>query len=332
VEQAKTKLVPCKPVPLIYSAIAPPRRKAITYFVEIQRFHLSLSDQDYRRKLFALLRLPDEESGRDGAMGRWGESILRSLHCWGKDAAEAIPELSNWWETSGKVAQEIGSSSDRVNLHVRDGDRTSRVIIRHPISGEAGTVAALPNPPAIPEKIQSEPDPQKVFWWFWRFYPELWLNSQSNTLSDGLLFPAHHILPDCAIHSYQATVSALTGARFAHDWQKDQDPEHPYLLIFTFSPIQDFIKASRKFLDFWAGSYLLHYLSARLCWHIAREYGPDAIIVPSLWGQDIVDTFLLEHYQAADEDFYQFLEESFRQIGDHKTPVDRFRDRSTGVL
>ena len=60
-----------------------------------------------------------------------------------------------------------------------------------------------------------------------------------------------------------------------------------------------------KFLDFWAGSYLLHYLSARLCWHIALEYGPDALIVPSLWGQDIIDAFFLEEKYP---DFAAFMQ------------------------
>ncbi|MBE9176926.1 type III-B CRISPR-associated protein Cas10/Cmr2, partial [Synechocystis salina LEGE 06155] len=62
-------------------------------------------------------------------------------------------------------------------------------------------------------------------------------------------------------------------------------------------PVQDFIKASRKFIDFWASSYLLHYLSARLCWKIAQEYGPDAVITPSLWGQEIIDAFIAEEFQ-----------------------------------
>lgn len=70
---------------------------------------------------------------------------------------------------------------------------------------------------------------------------------------------------------------------FPDSWQVGETAKHPGIFLFTFSPVQEFIKASRKFLDFWAGSYLLHYLSVKVCWQIASEYGADAVIVPSLW-------------------------------------------------
>ncbi|NJL62881.1 MAG: hypothetical protein HC903_14910, partial [Methylacidiphilales bacterium] len=73
-----------------------------------------------------------------------------------------------------------------------------------------------------------------------------------------------------------------------------EEASKPYLFLFTFSPVQEFIKAARKFLDFWAGSYLLHYFSALLCFEVAKEYGPDAIITPSLWNQEIIDAFILQ--------------------------------------
>jgi len=96
--------------------------------------------------------------------------------------------------------------------------------------------------------------------------------------------------------------------------------------LFTFSPIQEFIKSSRKFADFWAGSYLLHYLSVRLCWLIARRYGPDAVIVPSLWGQDIVDALLLK-----DDGFPEFRR-VFEQIQDGQRPAQRFIRRQSNSL
>ncbi|HEY9646892.1 MAG TPA: type III-B CRISPR-associated protein Cas10/Cmr2 [Chroococcidiopsis sp.] len=282
----------------------------------------------YQRKLYALLRSPSPES----ISIDW----LSDLHCFSTEGSSLLPALEAWWnEHKGHQSQDIAASSDRVNLAAIANRTTDTIAIRHPISGEAGVVnplARVPDLAHIPAAIRNEPDAKKVFSWFWRFYPELWLNTQSSTLSDGLLFPAYRVLPDCPLHSHQATVSALTGALFPDDWQEGQEPTHPYLLIFTFSPIQDFIKASRKFLDFWAGSYLLHYLSARLCWHIAEAYGPDAVIVPSLWGQDVMDAFLLEHYQNSDPDFGQLLKASFEQINDAKTPVERFSDRDSTSL
>jgi CRISPR-associated protein Cmr2 len=112
---------------------------------------------------------------------------------------------------------------------------------------------------------------------------------------EGLLFPAHAFLPDCPLHSFNSTTSSLVGAMFPErEYKSDATEAHPYLLIFTFCPIQEFIKASRKFLDFWSGSYLLHYLSAHLCQHIAHIYGPDSIITPAQWNQPIFDALLLQ--------------------------------------
>ena len=282
----------------------------------------------YQRKLYAFLNASASSAPSD----EW----LAQLSCW--DGA-VLDGLSRWWQATHKaeladnnLVQSIAASSDRVNLPENAPDPLS-IAICHPISGKSGTVSPLADVPAfetIPVEIRTETSAEKVFRWFWRFYPELWLNQSSDdALADGLLYPAHRILPDCPLHSYQATVSALTGALFPEGWQNEQPSSHPYLLIFTFSPIQDFIKASRKFLDFWAGSYLLHYLSARLCWHIAETYGPDAIIVPSLWSQDIIDAFWI---QDSDDKFKQFLETQFRAMGDRKTPVDRFSDRSSSSL
>ncbi len=217
----------------------------------------------YQRKLYALLQAPE--------FAGWGHQILNELECL-KNHHE---ELQVWWNDinshpQGKDAQDIASASDRVNLFHREHRKNNpKVTVHHPISGQKQQVGALPHPSNILDinHIKSNPDAKIVFWWFWRFYPEILANIQP----DALLFPAHIVIPDCPLHSHQSTVSALTGAMFPDEWTKGSSHTTPYLLIFSFSPVQEFIKSSRKFVDFWAGSYLLHYLSSRLCWYIAQE-------------------------------------------------------------
>jgi len=106
--------------------------------------------------------------------------------------------------------------------------------------------------------------------------------------------------------------------------QDEEKHQTPYLLVFTFSPVQDFIKSSRKFLDFWAGSYLLHYLSTRLCWHIAQQLGPDAVIIPSLWSQEIIDALIIKEYSDFADDF--------ASLHQQKIPTSRFQDKSSTSL
>ncbi|WP_413176307.1 type III-B CRISPR-associated protein Cas10/Cmr2 [Anabaena azotica] len=258
----------------------------------------------YKRKLYALLRNITENSQNT-------ESICQYLDIFKAD----INELYQWWETQGHIAATIGSSSDRVNLNVVENNANT-IELRHPISGQKQTInhtQQLPLETIAAEiqtvyqrfsqqpKITEEEKIIQLYWWCWRFYPQLLAS-----FNVELLNPAHTILPDCSHHSYNSTVSALVGAMFPQDWQKDEKEKHPYLLIFTFSPVQEFIKASRKFLDFWSGSYLLHYLSAILCWEVAQKYGPDAVITPSLWSQEIIDALLLKHYPDFQADFHKY--------------------------
>jgi len=257
----------------------------------------------YQRKLYALLQAPE--------FADWGNDVLSQLECLTND----YEDLKAWWNgvnsnQKGEDAQAIASASDRVNLFpIERSNNPPQVTVRHPISGQKQQVTTLQPPSNLPDisQIQDESNAKKVFWWFWRFYPEILAATQP----DALLFPAHTVIPDCPLHSHQSTVSALTGAMFPEEWEEG-DSKTPYLLIFSFSPVQEFIKSSRKFLDFGAGSYLLHYLSSRLCWHISQELGPDAVIVPSLWSQEIIDALIVQE--------------------DKKAPVERFADKTSTSL
>ena len=278
----------------------------------------------YARKLYALLRdSPGEEPG---------DTLFAAL-------AQEIPELRNlgvdsWWQDEGNLLSDIGSASDRANLHPKS-KLPAAIEVRHPISGQSQTLSEVTatqideRKAAIREairvlKVDDNPTEtiKRLYWWCWRFYPELRENRKT-----AFLHPAHRILPDCPIPSYNSTVAALSGAMFPSDWQPSDEAQKPHLLLFTFSPVQEFIKASRKFVDFWSGSYMLHYLSVKLCWHIAQEYGPDAVITPSLWGQEIIDALLVEKYR----DFKAFLKDAENPNID-SDPVSLFNRRESASL
>jgi len=235
-----------------------------------------------------------------------GDEICSQLNC----LDEYLNELEQWW-TSNNLAQDIASSSDRVNL--QKNTIASPRQVKHPISGQQQSWQP-PERKEAPDlsSIAQESDPEKVFWWFWRFFPE----TQIKQNHQAFLEPAHPILPDCPRYSYSSTVSALVGAINT----EERNAAHPYLFLFTFSPVQEFIKASRKFVDFWAGSYLLHYLGAKIAWEITQKYGPDAVITPSLWSQEIIDAMLQQKYP----DFSKFFQ---KYTGND--PVSRFKKSSS---
>lgn len=267
----------------------------------------------YQRKLYAWVQAGPWTDAEKRAI------ISESLTCLNSN----LLALEDWWEKQGgRLCLEIAASSDRVNLHPRESTPSDTVTVKHPISGQSQQIRAYSAPK--PEDLDGfdaikDQDARTVFWWLWRFYPEL----AGEQCPEALLYPAHRVLPDCPLHSYQSTVSAVAGAMYGQEGDQLK-PETPYLLLFSFSPVQEFIKASRKFLDFWAGSYLLHYLSAKLCWQIALDYGPDAIIVPSLWSQEIIDAFLIQEYPDFDS--------AFRQINlDGQLPVERYQNGETAA-
>ncbi|MGA7953991.1 MAG: type III-B CRISPR-associated protein Cas10/Cmr2 [Gloeobacterales cyanobacterium] len=281
----------------------------------------------YHRKLFALLHDPILKAlyKQKNLKGPWEK--IGFLY-------ENKDKLERWWEQyGGKTTDHIASASDRLalkNIHQNavQIDEKTKVEVHHPLSGQkqeliirnVSSQASVINieKKAIPyDLLRVEEDIEKVFWWFWRFYPEAVAKETGIEEPAALLLPADTRIPDCPIHTHNSVVSALAGAMFPDNWEVGNTPKHPYLVLFTFSPVQEFIKSSRKFLDFWAGSYLLHYVSARLCWYIAEKYGPDAVVTPSLWSQEIVDAFLVKKYPEFEKYFPD---------GD---PVTQFKDEQS---
>lgn len=257
----------------------------------------------YHRKLYALLQDPTSVTH--------SSAIIEQLQC----LREHRENLLSWWSSQGQQAAEIAGSSDQVNLKQKTQISEDELQLRHPISAESMAISGFDESQEweISPLVRETNEEEKVFWWFWRFYPEIIARKKPQTW----LIPAHRIIPDSPLHSYRSTVSALVGAMFPAD-EDAEKREHPYLLLFTFSPVQEFIKSSRKFLDFWAGSYLLHYLSARLCWYIAETYGPDAVITPSLWSQEIIDALIVKKYPA--------MKAEFEHTANGANPVSRFEN------
>ncbi|MCA6596631.1 MAG: type III-B CRISPR-associated protein Cas10/Cmr2 [Pseudanabaena sp. M046S1SP1A06QC] len=151
----------------------------------------------------------------------------------------------------------------------------------------------------LPEFIKNNDDSRLVFWWLWRCLPEAVCQSFNDSLL--MLMPAETRIPDGSIWSHASLTSAIAGSLASYDlttqeiknWSANKQKSRPYIGVFSFSPVQELIKASRKMRDFWAGSWILHYLSARICWAIAWKYGPDTVLYPSLYAQPLIDYWLL---------------------------------------
>jgi CRISPR-associated protein Cmr2 len=180
----------------------------------------------------------------------------------------------------------------------------------------------------LPEFIKRSDDARLVFWWLWRCLPEAVCQSFGD--QSLMLMPAETRIPDGSIWSHASLTASLAGSLAGYDlttqeikgWTKNKQKSRPYIAVFSFSPVQELIKASRKMRDFWAGSWILHYLSAKICWAVAWKYGPDTVLYPSLYAQPMIDYWLLHGIGENKGDFkgWQHFED-FAKFVD--TPSDR---------
>jgi|YelNatPaOPRAMG01_1025707.scaffolds.fasta_scaffold23667_2 CRISPR-associated protein Cmr2 len=100
--------------------------------------------------------------------------------------------------------------------------------------------------------------------------------------------PADTRQPDHSIWQHCGLVAALTSC-FALSEQKKAS-----LLVFSLTPVQDFIIRARKLRDFWSGSLILSWLAFEGLRTVIYELGSDHVLYPSLINQPLVN-WLLAH-------------------------------------
>jgi CRISPR-associated protein Cmr2 len=286
----------------------------------------------WQAKIWGLLHDPIfkalyDNNGRGGT-GWWDK--LPAMREWVDLPPEQKDKLINYV----KLADQISSASDRGaigNLEIPVDYNTSGLELSHLLSG-----AKQPSWQTKPDRHQQvadlrgerrkqylqeeeqrildsipvnirDGDARQLFWWLWRCLPVA-ACQQFDSDPSLLLMPAETRLPDGSIWSHSSMTSAVAGAIIGYDMTMAEfqaiDPQqlwykaysHPYLVSFTFTPVQELIKASRKMRDFWAGSWILHYISAHISWKLAQKYGPDSLLYPSLFDQPLIDSWLLRDY------------------------------------
>ncbi|MCG9886941.1 MAG: type III-B CRISPR-associated protein Cas10/Cmr2 [Cyanobacteria bacterium] len=283
----------------------------------------------WQAKIWGLLHDPPlkalRPAQRFGDEGPWADlACMADWHSPKKDRANS--PLQGKWLEQINLSDLIASASDRASIGRLNQipvqyDRNDGLEIRHLLSGASQTLQFAERPDrraadalqqleidAIPQAIRESRDARKVFWWLWRCYPVAIAHALGDEKSH--LLPAETRLPDGSLWSHTAMTAAIAGG-LAGRYPKDENypqkhatnvPEsRPQVLSFTFTPVQDFVVASRKLRDLWAGSWTLHYLSARACWDLAWTYGPDVLLYPCLYAQPLIDLWLLEKYSDFSE-------------------------------
>lgn len=294
-----------------------------------------MSQVYWQAKIWGLLHDPILKALHDNS-GRGGEGYWQRLECMeGWISPKSSDEqregnLSGTWLEHVGLSDLIASASDRSAIHhigTAVDYTTEGLQLAHLLSGEKLTLQLDCHQDIIQQigdrrsylneqeldfinNIPAEigKDAQKCFWWLWRCLPA---QVSERFGPQSLLMPAETRFPDASIWSHATMTSALAGALAGYETKPEEvtkgarntPKSQAYLAVFTFSPVQELIKASRKIKDFWAGSWILHYLSAKVCWELAQSYGPDCFLYPSLYGQPLID-----HWLRQDDKFPEFAE------------------------
>jgi len=98
--------------------------------------------------------------------------------------------------------------------------------------------------------------------------------------------PADSRMPDHSIWQHCALVSALYSCFSTSPERKAG------LMVFSITPVQDFIARSRKLRDYWSASLILSWLTAEGMGAVIKRYGSDHILYPSPVGQPLIEEML----------------------------------------
>lgn len=206
-------------------------------------------------------------------------------------STQASPEVIQAVEGAGGVDAMIARS-------LRDsGISVDRLVLRHPLSGQEiglgvagkdlGQHLSTLETAVARVDADNDGDPEKAFLELWRCLRqrieevEQGKNHEESLGGAWDLLPGDSLLPDHTVWDRASAASALVSAM-----------PKPAILIFTIASVQSVIGTARRMQDYWMGSYMISYLMWQAMLPIVEELGPDAVVLPDLWGHGLADVWL----------------------------------------
>jgi len=201
-----------------------------------------------------------------------------------------------------RVADRFAAGADRIPMprgmeFLADFRRYPEV--RHPLSGvrsrssmslldvkpevvEATALAALRG--LVVRTRRDEVDWYATHLLLWRFggHPHVRGDDHAELGQAWTILPADTRVPDHTIGQHLDLAAAYAGVH-----------PSPALFAFSIGPVQSFIRVARKTADLWAGSNLLGTLAWEAMSVVAKRYGPDSILLPSVRGVALADLWLV---------------------------------------
>ena len=100
------------------------------------------------------------------------------------------------------------------------------------------------------------------------------------------ILPADTRMPDHSMWHHFGLTSAIYSSLEVNQGEKLS------MVVYSITPVQEFIGKARKLRDYWTGSVLLSYLAFTGITKVCEELGPDHILYPSLQNQALLEQWL----------------------------------------
>ncbi len=233
-------------------------------------------------------------------------------------------------------AQYIASGLTRAALPFDDSP-TKEICLRHPLVKDASIKFSIENinvqnlVSEIKEKLETFkkdlPEEDKYRWIFnYLFFAYNKMLRKNDVGGLGALWdilPADTRMPDHPMWHHFGMTSAIYSSL---ERNEDGSKENLTLVVYSITPVQDFIGKARKLRDYWTGSVLLSYLAFAGITAVMEELGPDHILYPSLQNQALVEQWL-EKKNASFKDFLKEKDENLKKLNESSQSIASFPNK-----
>ncbi len=225
------------------------------------------------------------------------------------------------------TADHIASGLTRAALPPDDG-KLNEIVLKHPlvkgksISFDISSSSVDELKECVKKQIEEDlahltvdGDPEKkaqrIFnYLFFALNKQLRKNNVGNLGAFWDILPADTRMPDHPMWHHFGLTSAIYSSLERND-STDQK-ENLCMVVYSITPVQDFIGKARKLRDYWTGSVLLSYLAFTGITCIVEELGPDHILYPSLHNQALMEEWL----RKGDEKLGEYITEQNKILKD----------------
>ena len=208
-----------------------------------------------------------------------------------------------------KIAEKLSSGLTRAVLPA-DVSKLDNVVLKHPLVKNTSIAfsikdvnsekltseikALLENDLAyLTKETLAEEKARQIFnYLFFAFNKQLRNTKAGEIAKLGALWdilPADSRLPDHSMWYHFGLTSAIYSSL---EVSSEANKEDLSLVVYSITPVQEFIGKARKLRDYWTGSVLLSYLAFIGITKVCEELGADHILYPSLQNQALIEQWL----------------------------------------